>query len=149
MTRDQARSPLLGGIALALGGIALLLAIVHFYAGPFAPQPSFEDSVADTAVAIRDATVARLRGEEPPAVASPSSQRNIDDHLTLAVSVGGGLALILAVLGFARGESMRVTGGAGVLGAASVAFQFAVAALGAIVAAIIIAAILYHLDFDF
>ncbi len=82
-------------------------------------------------------------------MASPSSQRNIDDHLTLAVSVGGGLALILAVLGFARGESMRVTGGAGVLGAASVAFQFAVAALGAIVAAIIIAAILYHLDFDF
>jgi hypothetical protein len=38
---------------------------VHFWGGPFTPQPSLETSVAEKAVAIRDATLAALKGEEP------------------------------------------------------------------------------------
>ena len=53
----------LGYYGIAAGAAALLLAVVHFWAGPFAPQPSLETVVAESAVEIRDATVRALRGE--------------------------------------------------------------------------------------
>ncbi len=134
-------------IGIALGGAALLVALVHFWAGPFAPQQSIERSVAETAVAIRDATVAALRGDE---IEDASSTRdfNIDRGIeVLAVVLGGG-AIILAVIGFAKGESVRAAGGAAALGAGAIAFKFAVFAVGAIVAAVLIAAVLAQLGFD-
>ncbi len=134
----------LGGIAI--GGIALLIAVVHFWAGPFAPQKSVERTVAETAVAIRDATVAALKGEEIQDQA-PESNFDIDKTLMLSASVLGGLALILAVVGFAMGEPARAAGGAAVLGAGAIAFQFAVVALGAIILAILIAAVIGELGF--
>lgn len=134
-------------IGIAMGGVALLVALVHFWAGPFAPQPSLERSVAETAVAIRDATVAALRGDEIKD-ASSTREFNLDKGIeVLAVVLGGG-AIILAVVGFAKGESTRAAGGAAVLGAGAIAFKFAVFAVGAIVVAVLIAAVLGELGFD-
>jgi hypothetical protein len=59
----------------------------------------------------------------------------------IASSVLGGLALILGVVSFAKREPLRVGGGAAFLGGAAIAFQFAVIALGAIVMAILVAAV--------
>jgi hypothetical protein len=59
----------------------------------------------------------------------------------IASSVLGGLALILGVVSFAKREPLRVVGGAAFLGGAAIAFQFAVIALGAIVMAILVAAV--------
>ena len=59
-----------------------------------------------------------------------------------AIEFFGGLAIILGVVGFARKESVRAAGGAAVLGGIAMAFQFAVMALGAIVVAILIAAVI-------
>ena len=135
----------LGGIAL--GGAALLLALVHFYAGPFAPQPSIERTVAETAVAIRDATVAAMRGEE---IEESSSNRDfdLDRILQVTAAVLGGCAVILGVIGFAKGEPGRAAGGAAALGAGAIAFQFAMIAIGAIVLAILIAGVLSGMGFD-
>ncbi len=134
----------LGGIAV--GGIALLIAVVHFWAGPFAPQKSIERTVAETAVAIRDATVSALKGEEIQDRA-PERSFDLDKTLMLSASVLGGIAVILGVVGFATGEPARAAGGAAILGAGAIAFQFAVVALGAIILAILIAAVIGELGF--
>ena len=129
---------------IAIGSVALLLVLVHFWAGPFSPQPTLESSVAERAVAIRDATVAALKGEDVKKYALPA-EMDIDRALDISGAVLGGLAVILGVLGFAKKESARVAGGAAVLGAGAIAFQFAAVAIGAIIAAILIAAVISQL----
>lgn len=131
-------------LGIAFGAVALLLVLVHFWAGPFSPQPTLESTVAEKAVAIRDATVAALKGEEVRDYAPPS-EMNLDKALAVSGSVLGGIAVILGVLGFAKKESARVAGGAAVLGAGAIAFQFAAVAVGAIVVAILIAAVISQL----
>jgi hypothetical protein len=126
---------------IAIGAVALLLAVVHFWAGPFSPQPTLEQTVAEKAVAIKEATLAALKGEEPVV---PVQEKGIgtDQIVSLATAVFGGLAIVLGVLGFAKKEPLRVAGGAVALGGSAIAFQFAVLALGATVLAILIAAVL-------
>ena len=127
-------------IGIGLGSIALLLAIVHFWAGPFTPQPSLEQTVAEKAVSIKKATIAALKGEEAPE--AQSRPVDADQLLSIGTAVLGGLAIILGVVGYAKKEPLRVAGGAAVLGGSALAFQFAVIALGAIVLAILVGAVL-------
>ena len=61
----EGRRSTMGFIGIGMGAIALLMAIVHFWAGPFSPQPSLEKTVAEKAVAIKNATIAALKGEKP------------------------------------------------------------------------------------
>ena len=135
------KTPTLGFAGIGVGAIALMLALVHFWAGPFAEQPSMEEFVAEKAVSIRDATIAALKGEEieaPPA----ENSFDIDRVLDVLTSVLGGLAVILGVIGFARKEPLRPATGAAVLGGGAIAFQFAALALGMIVAVLLISAVL-------
>lgn len=136
----------LGFTGIAVGAAALLLVLVHFWAGSFSPQPTLETTVAEKAVAIRDATVAALKGEDAREYAPPS-EMNLDKVIDISGSVLGGIAVILGVLGFATKESPRVAGGAAVLGAGAIAFQFAALAVGAIIVAILIAAVISQLGF--
>ena len=143
---SESRS-MIGFIGIGVGAIALLAAIIHFWAGPISPQPSVEKTVAEKAVAIKNATIAALKGEEVEETA-PVRTIDIDQGLRIATSVLGGLAVILGVVSFARREPLRVGGGAAFLGGAAIAFQFAVIALGAIVMAILIAAVLSQIGFE-
>ncbi len=127
-------------IGIGLGSIALLLALVHFWAGPFSP-PTLERAVANKAAEIKEATLAALRGQEAPSSRSRLPM-NADQALNIATAVLGGLAIILGVFGFAKKEPLRVAGGAAVLGGGAIAFQFAVIAVAAIVFAILVAAVL-------
>jgi hypothetical protein len=127
-------------IGICIGAVALLLALVHFWAGPFSPQPTFEQTVAEKAVSIKEATIAAIKGEDPVKV--ERENMDTDETLRLVVAVLGGLAIILGVFGYAKNEPLRAAGGAAVLGGGAIAFQFAVIALGAIVVAILIAAVL-------
>lgn len=131
----------IGFIGIGVGAIALLLAVVQFWAGPFSPQPSLEKTVAEKAVSIKNATIAALKGEKIEQEASPGVI-DLDRGLRIATGVLSGLAIILGVVGFAKRESLRVAGGAAVLGGVAMAFQFAVMALGAIILAILIAAVI-------
>ena len=135
-----------GFMGIALGAIALIMVLVHFWAGPFSPQPSLEKTVAEKAVAIRDATVAALKGKEIED-SSSRSPMTLDKAIGMAGAVLGGLAIILGVIGFARKEPLRVAGGAAVLGASAIAFQFMIVAIGAIIVAILVAAVISQLDF--
>ena len=136
-----------GFIGIAVGAVALLMAIVHFWMGPISTQPSLEQSVAEKAVAIKNATIAALAGETIEEKAAPRSI-DLDQGLRMATSVLGGLALILGVVSFAKGEPFRVGGGAAFLGGASIAFQFAVIAIGAIALAILIGAVLSEIGIE-
>lgn len=97
---------------------------------------------------IRDATVAALKGKE---VEQPAyrSKMDLDKALDITGAVLGGIAIILGVLGFAKKEPVRIAGGAAVLGAGAIAFQFAALAVGAIIVAILIAVVVSQLDFSF
>lgn len=137
----------IGFIGIAVGAVALLMAIIHFWMGPISPQPSMEKTVAEKAVAIKNATIAALKGEKIEEKVAP---RNIDldQGVRIATSVLGGLALILGVVSFAKREPLRVGGGAAFLGGVAIAFQFAVIALGAIVLAILIGAVLSQIGIE-
>jgi peptidoglycan/LPS O-acetylase OafA/YrhL len=143
----EERRPTIGWIGIAVGAVALLMAIVHFWMGPISPQPSVEKTVAEKAVAIKNATIAALKGEEVEEKANPRSI-DPDEALRTATSVLGGLALILGVVSFANKEPLRIGGGAAFLGGAAIAFQFAVIALGAIVLAILIGAVISQIGIE-
>ncbi len=134
-------------IGIGVGSVALLLALFHFYAGPFSPQPTLEDTVAEKAVAIRDATIAALKGEEKEKK-TVMSEMNLDKGVQIATALLGGIAIILGVIGFAKKESIRVSSGAAVLGSGAIAFQFLTVALGVIVVAILVAAVLNQIGID-
>jgi len=136
----------LGSIGIICGSVALLLALVHFYAGPFSPQLTLETSIAEKAVEIRDATVAALRGEEVEKK-TLGSEMDLDRVVQITTAVLGGLAVILGVFGYARHESKRAALGAAVLGAFAIAFQFLGVALGIIIFAILVSAVLSGLGF--
>lgn len=130
---------------IAIGAIALLLAVTHFWAGPFDTPPPLEQTVAEKAVALRDAAVAALRGQDYEAPTARSAW-NVDRVAQLAVAVLAALAIIAAVGGFARGESGHAAGGALLLGATALAFQFAIAVLGALLVVFLIGVVLSQLD---
>ena len=131
----------LGFISIFLGGVALISALVHFYAGPFAPQDPIEVTIADKAVAIRDATVAALKGEEIEKEA-PTYEADIDQIVRLATMVLGGVALMLGVTGLALGGKKRATISGAVLGGFAIVFQFVTVALGAILFVVLVVAVL-------
>lgn len=143
---EESRSTI-GFIGIAVGAVALLIAIVHFWMGPISPQPSVEKTVAEKAVMIKNATIAALKGEKIEEKTAPRSI-DTDQGVRIASSVLGGFALILGVVSFAMREPLRVGGGAAFLGGVAIAFQFAVIALGAIVLAILIGAVLSQIGID-
>jgi multisubunit Na+/H+ antiporter MnhB subunit len=123
------RASTLGFTGIAVGALALLLVLIHFWAGPFSSPPPIEQVIAEKAAAIRDATVAALNGEDVK-MRAPASSMNLDKALDIVASVLGAIALILGVLGFAKKESVRVAASAALLGTGAIAFQFAVLAIG-------------------
>ncbi|MEM6999096.1 MAG: hypothetical protein AAF419_04595 [Pseudomonadota bacterium] len=141
------KKSLLGFIGIAIGSVSLLLALFHFYAGPFAPQPTLEDTVAEKAAAIRNATISALKGEEPKKK-TMKFEMDSDKLIQITVSLLGGIAIILGVVGFATKESSRVAGGATVLGIGAIAFQFLTVALGALIVVILIAVVLNQIGID-
>ena len=109
-------------VGMGIGSIALLLALVHFWAGPFSPQMSLEQTVAEKAVAIRDATLNALKGKKAPELQKRAAY-NTDDFLSIGTAILGGTAIILGVFGFAKQESKRAVIGAGILGGGAIALQ--------------------------
>ncbi|PVZ85347.1 hypothetical protein C9426_19905 [Serratia sp. S1B] len=132
---------LFGWIGIALGGIALLLAMIHFYAGPFSPQPTLESLVANKAVAIKQSLVASLAGHKVPETLE-RSHYNLDRILDIVTVVLGAGAVILGVIGGACKENRQAASGAILLGTGTLYFQFAVFALGAVLVVVLIVAAL-------
>lgn len=134
-----------GYIGISIGSVALLLALVHFWAGPFSPQPTLETTVAEKAASIRDATIKALKGEEYRETAE--ANWDADRIANVVTAVLGGLAVIFSILAFAKQEPTRVAAGGAALGVSAVAFQFLAMYAMALLVVLLIAAVLSGLGF--
>lgn len=144
-TTETVRSSF-GLVGVVAGVIALGLALVHFWAGPFNPKPPVEEVVAEKAVKIRDSVVAKLKGEEKPA-SFQAQTFDTDRVIAISTIVAGFLAVVLAAVSYIRKEEKRVSVSAVALGGGAIALQYLAVAIGAIVLAILVAAVLSKLDF--
>ncbi len=142
---DESKS-IFSFIGIGIGSVALLLALLHFWAGPFSPQASLEQTVAEKAVAIKKATIAALKGQKNE-IPAQVSKMDTDKIINISTAMLGALAIILGILGYAKKEPFRVAGGAVILGGSAIAFQFLAMALGVIIVAILIAVVLSQIGF--
>jgi len=134
-----------GFIGIAVGGIALLLALVHFWAGPFSPQLTLETTVAEKAASIRNATIKALKGEEYKE--TYKSNWDIDKVTNVSTAILGGLAFIFSIIAFAKQEPARASAGGAVLGVSAIAFQFIAMYAMALLVVLLIAAVLSSIGF--
>lgn len=126
-----------GILGILTGGLGLMLAIIHFWAGPFSPQPSLETVVADKAVSIRKAAADVLAGKKVES-APVKNKLNADRIVSIFTGILGGLAFIFAVISFVKHESTRSAAGAAALGIGAIVFQFVVMYLMAVLIVILI-----------
>ncbi len=135
-----AKSAAYGWSGFVTGAVALLMALVVFWAGPFAPQQSAGVSLGELAAEIGKSAMRSVAGLEQP---KPAAQaRDIDDYLKIAVAVLGGIAIILAATGLIRHERSRPAIAALTLGGGAILFQFFTWMVLAILGVILISALL-------
>jgi hypothetical protein len=129
---------------VGVGGIALLMALISFWAGPFAPQASMETSIGEAAAKIRQSALDSLAGRESEK--TPTYRKyDIDDFIDIGTAALGGIAVLLAALAFAKHESARSAGSAAALGVGAIAFQFIAMYAFALLFVILIAAVISDL----
>ncbi|MEO0980659.1 MAG: hypothetical protein AAFY24_25590 [Pseudomonadota bacterium] len=139
----KARTPWSGLTGMALGAVALVLALFLHSAGPLDPQPTVGQSLGEIAADISTSALKKLKGEElPPPEAQPWS---LDRTLSTAAYVLAGLAVILGVVSFVLRENRRVAIAAVGFGGIAIGFQLFVWTVMIIAGVIIIGYILTHL----
>lgn len=147
MNDSANRSATFGIIAVVFGFVAFAGAIGHFFAGPIDPPPKIERTIAETAAEIRNATVAKLKGEEYE-YKEERTYRSLDDYVKYALLGSGSLAILMAVIGFVRHENLRASIAGGSLGAMGIAFQVAMVMFFALLFVFLVSAVLDKLSFD-
>ena len=137
----------LGYIGVAVGASALILALVHFWAGPFSPQPTLETVIADKVSSIRESTINALKGEEYRETIT--KKWNADSDIELSIAIMGGLAIILGLIAFIQKAPKRLAGGAAILGAGAIGFQMFTFYIGVLLIILLIGLVLSEIGFDF
>ena len=135
-------------LAVIIGFVAFASVVGHFFVGPIDPPPPIEVSIAEKAASIRDATVAALKGEEYEAESS-LRPRTLDDYLTYSFIALATAAIFMSVIGFVRHERSRPAIAGAALGGLAITFQFATMVFFGLLCAIVLAAVIDKLDFDF
>lgn len=127
-----------GWTGIALGGVALMLELISFTVGPFAPQPTIEGFVATKVVAIKKATVAALQGKEVTTTMSPRKW-DTDRVLSATTAVLALGAILCGAAGGLRKENYRVATAAALLGVGTIVLHLAFIAFGFFLMLIILA----------
>lgn len=131
------RQNIFGWSGIALGGLALLLAMVHFYAGPFTPQQTLESLVVGKVVAIKESLLASLAGHNiPEKISRP--HYDVDRILKIVTAVLAVGAVVMGAIAAACKENPRAVSAAVMLGIGTLAFQIAMFAFGVIMAIFLI-----------
>lgn len=137
-----------GVLGSVIGLVALVATVLHFFFGPIAEPKPVESFVAETAVNIKDAIKAKIKGEkyQPPTAETSIDADLIVERGTISIAL---LAVSLGVFGFLRHEEKLPNGLALGLGGATVAFSVSIAITSIIIGIILIAAIISALGLDF
>jgi hypothetical protein len=111
-----------GHIAMGTGALALSLAMLSIFGGPFAPQPSVGTTVGEIAGEMRAAALRAVSGEAQPAPVARGW--DIDRILLLAAPLLGVLTIVLSMVAALRREGLRFAGYGAALGMGAIVFQF-------------------------
>ena len=133
----------IGCLGFALGAAALLLVLVHFWAGPFAPQQKTTITVGEVAAEIRQAAIRKMKGiEQPKAQAAPWDR---DRLLRAVAAILSGLAVIASIASLVRKEPWRPAAGGVALAAGAITFQLFTWMILVLAGAIVLSAIIYNI----
>ncbi|MEO1779006.1 MAG: hypothetical protein AAFU63_09455 [Pseudomonadota bacterium] len=132
-----------GTLGFALGGAALLVVLVTFVAGPFAPQHSVGVSLGEIAAEAGKATLRNWIGVEQP---TPQAAPWTIDRVLWVLGITLGIAGILCGgAAFVRREPRSIAAWATGLGIAAITVQFLTSALMIILGVIVVCALIYTL----
>ena len=118
---DARTSPIFGAAGFAAGALALLVVLISFFAGPFAPQDTLTVSLGELASETAKSSLRDMFG-----LAQPEAEpRPWDIDRVLATGAGGlaALAMVLSPVALIREEPKRWAAAAFTLGASAIAFQ--------------------------
>lgn len=122
MTEPAPAAATFGWLGFFTGAAALILTLVVFWAGPFAPQQTAGVSLGELAAEVAKSAARSVTGQAQPA---PAAQPwTIDDTLEVAVGVLAGLAIVLGVAAFVRHERRRAAMSGIALGGLAIGLQF-------------------------
>ena len=132
-----------GWTGFMAGAAALMLTIVLFWAGPFAPRQSTGVSVGELAAEIAKSAARSVAGQAQPEPVAPP--RDIDDYLAIAVGALAGLSVVLGIAAMARHERPRAAVSGIALGGLAIGFQLFTYTIMMIAGALVVAAVVYAL----
>jgi hypothetical protein len=138
--------PVAGLAGFALGAAALLLVLVQFWAGPFAPQQAAGVSLGELAAEFRDSALREMRGAPQP-VPEPVPW-DVDRVLSAIAAVLAGLAVVVALYGLIRHEAKRPAVAGIALAASAILFHFLSVMVLALAGAIVVAALAHAVGQD-
>jgi hypothetical protein len=111
-----------GYAAAVFGVVALAIAMLTVFGGPFSPQPTVGQTIGEIAGDMRASALRALRGEEqPPPV--PQSW-DIDRVLMVTAPLLAVGAIALSVVSAIRREGLKLASYGAILGTAAIVFQF-------------------------
>ncbi|RDC73396.1 hypothetical protein DLJ49_07445 [Rhodovulum sp. 12E13] len=131
--------PVAGLAGFALAAAALVLVLVHFWAGPLAPQKAAGGSLGELAAEVRDPALREMRGAPQPA--PEPVPWDIDRLLSAVAAVLAGRAVVSALYGLIRHEAKRPAVAGMALGASAILFHIFSVMVLAIAGAIVVAAL--------
>ena len=133
----------LGWLGFVVGGAALIVTLVFFWAGPFAPQQSTGVSIGELTAEIAKSAARSVAGQPQPEPTAPPL--NIDDYIEIAVGTLAGIAIVLGVAALVRHEQKRAAVSGIALGGLAIGVQLFTYTVMMIVGALVISAIIYAL----
>ena len=141
------RSKLLGGIGMLVGLFALSVAVASPYLVEYLDPPkATEDTVAELAVKIREKVkdaIIKGKVEKTEVKREPMTASIYIPIIALGLGIAG---ISLGAIGLLRNEDRFVAGTSIALGGSAIVAQYAILLTGALILAIIVAAVLSQLD---
>ena len=110
-----------GHLSMALGALALAIAVTHIFGGPFGPQRSVGTVVGEIAGEMRAAALRAVRGAPQPAP-EPLGW-TIDRILALGAPLLGVVAIVTSAISALARDPWRLPTYGAVLGTSAIVFQ--------------------------
>ena len=133
---------IVGSLGVALGLIALAIAIFQFWLGPFKPQDRpLTKSLTEKAITLKDSLQAKLKGDTETAL-NDEYRIDIDRIVMLSSITAAFLAIVCGVVSFLKREDLRYSASAAVIGGSALAFHFIIVAIGIAVLLVLIVAVI-------
>ncbi|MCH8497042.1 MAG: hypothetical protein LAT63_01070 [Marinobacter sp.] len=122
-TAATAKSPVISISAIIIGGLALVLALAHFWSAPQTPKPAPQSNLASLSSSVHQSVLSLLQGKSAETNSQPNPLHP-DRVAVMITTLLGTFALILAALATVRREPATATGCAALLGLAAIALPY-------------------------